>query len=315
MSYNVFKDRNNNLITAPNETGEIVLKTSIPRQIRIEVDRNSYKFYDIIEKKYLSLSEIKDINPEKCIFTAIIYPCGEILRPELVAVESNYRILYKFVDSCLGATFSTSHINSYNGKYSSNNIYFNINSTTNPNLSNPITIEFEFQLGVKIRLNLSPSGSDSTSTFYLASDDIEIISLFKHNITIDANYPSSRGSYAIKYIFSLSFSLINNRYEPYTKDQMSSMIEDLPQNKRYPASGLLYVGTYSYGDSTMSIAVYTIKYIYTLDNNNLSMAALFTDKKSGLSSSTTVDNTFLSFDPDIPLYSIITFTDDVVQLS
>ena len=205
MSYTVFKN-NNKSITAPNESGEIVLKSSIPRQIRIEVDRNDYKFYAIIEKKYLTLSEIEAINPEECIFTAIIYPCGEILNPTLVDNEENYPILYKFVNSCLDSTFGYYPPSSFNGMYcSSNNIYFEKNKTK---------LEFEFHsfIDVKIRLNISPSGSNKDTTFDLTSDDVEIISLFQHNIFINASRNVS-GTTNYTYIHSLSFSFINNRYE------------------------------------------------------------------------------------------------------
>ena len=306
MSYTAFKN-NNKSITAPNESGEIVLKTSIPRQIRIEVNRNTYKFYDIVEKKYLTLSEIEDIDPGRCFFTAIIYPCSSASDPEvditLVANETNYPIAYKFVDSCLGSTLSLSYINRYNGSYCSNNIYFTNNRD--------IAIEFEFQLGVKIRLNLSPSGL--TTIFKLASDDVEIISLFQHNITIDTSYtyPANSTTQA-KEIHSLSFSFINNSAQQYVKSQISSMLQDLPKNKNYPASGLYYKGRYSNGASTMSITVYTIRYIYN-NGNRIYVNALLTDKSSGSSSSTAVDNTTISIYTSTT--NILSFIDNVITLS
>ena len=312
MSYTVFKN-NNKSITAPNESGEIVLKSSIPRQIRIEVDRNEYKFYAIIEKKYLTLSEIEAINPEECIFTAIIYPCGEILNPALVDNEENYPILYKFVDSCLGSTFSDYPIASFNGMYcSNNNIYFEKNKTK---------LEFEFHsfIDVKIRLNISPSGLAKQTSFTLTSDDVEIISLFQHNITIDASRVISAGTNT-KYIYSLSFSFINNRYEQYdenvsglsTKDKVLSMIQDLSQGKQYPASGLIYVGNYNNGSSNMSIKVYTIRYVFST-GSSLTVNALFTGKESGLSSSNNIDYINLAFTPS--LMEKLIFSDDHTQLS
>lgn len=312
MSYTVFKN-NNKSITAPNESGEIVLKSSIPRQIRIEVDRNEYKFYAIIEKKYLTLSEIEAINPEECIFTAIIYPCGEILNPALVDNEENYPILYKFVDSCLGSTFSDYPIASFNGMYcSNNNIYFEENKTK---------LEFEFSdfIDVKIRLNISPSGLAKQTSFRLTSDDVEIISLFQHNITIDASRVISGGTNT-KYIYSLSFSFINNRYEQYdenvsglsTKDKVLSMIQDLSQGKQYPASGLIYVGNYNNGSNNMSITVHTIRYVFST-GSSLTVNALFTGKESGLSSSNNVDYVNLVFTPS--LMEKLIFSDDRTQLS
>ena len=300
MPYTVFTN-NNNSITAPNESGEIILDTSISRQIRIEVSRNSYRVYDILEKKYLSASEIEDINPRMCHFTAIVSPYIRET-PTPIANEENYPILHKFVYSCLGSTFSVYPIASFETYYS-NNIYF----TNNPNLTNPITIEFEFQLGVKIRLNLSPK------SFKITSDNVEIISLFQHNITINASRTYS-GTTNTKYLYSLSFSLINNRYNQYTKDQISSMINDLPQNTIYPASGLIYRGRYANGASTMSITVYTIRNIYTNANNSgLFMKLLLADKNSGSSSSTTVDNIAIICEPS--LVDSLSFTDDVIQLS
>ena len=311
MSYTVFKN-NNKSKTAPNESGEIVLKSSIPRQIRIEVDRNDYKFYAIIEKKYLTLSEIEAINPEECIFTAIIYPCGEILNPALVDNEENYPILYKFVNSCLGSTFSDYPPSSFNGMYcSSNNIYFEKNKTK---------LEFEFHsfIDVKIRLNISPSGSNKDTTFDLTSDDVEIISLFQHNIFINASRNVS-GTTNYTYIHSLSFSFINNRYEQYdrsgliNKTQLESIIEDLPQNKRYPASGLLYIGSYANGLNNMSISVYTIKYINRNTSGNLNVHGLLTGKESASTSISTIDYTNQSINPStVATLSVI---DDVIRLS
>ena len=316
MPYNVFKDANNNLITAPNESGEIVLKSSILRQIRIEVNHNTYQLYDIAEKRYLSLSEIRALDPKLCHFTAIIYPCSSALDPSvdisLVESEENYPIVYKFVNSCLGSTLSLSHITDYNGKYFSNNIYF-----TNNSILNPITIEFEFQRGVKIGLNLFPSGLDKDTTFDLASNDVEIISLFQHNITIEAIH-NIAGATNTRYLYSLSFSFINNRYEQYsiaelsTKDQMTSIIEDLPLNDKYPASGLIYRGRYASSASTMSIAVYTIINIYSNGRDTLYVNALLTGKNSGSTSSNTVDNITASIPSTI---RPATITDDVIKLS
>lgn len=312
MSYTVFKNTNNNIITAPNESGEIILDTSISKQIRIEVNRNTYRFYDIAEKKYLKASEIGSINLERCFFTAIIYPCGKTLNPALVDNEENYPILYKFVYSCLGSTFSDYPIASFNMIYCSNNIYSTKNSS--------IAIEFKFHSGfndVKIRLNLSPSGS-TTTEFSLTSDDVEILSLFQHNITIEGSYVTSMGSSNTKYIYSLSFSFINNRYEQYdksgltTKNQVLSMIEDLSQGKKYPASGLMYNGTYSNTESSMSINVYTIEYIYSI-GSGLIVNSLFTGKKSGLKSATTVDSISTTISPSI--MNTLSFADDVITLS
>ena len=324
MSYTVFKN-NNKSITAPNETGEIVLKSSIPRQIRIEVNRNEYRFYDIVEKKYLNLTEIQQIknDPERCFFTARIYPQGETYNVALVESKENYPIIYKFIYSCLGSSFNEYSVSSFNDNYCSNNIIFSN--------YNPIAIEFEFRshitndlTAVKIRLNLSPSGTDLlVSSFSLTSNNVEIISLFQHNIIIDAYDISDRGSYKIKYLYSLSFSFINNRFDRYdksgtglsTKDKILSMIQDLPLSNRYPASGLIYDGTYSNSESTMSINVYTIKYIYNSNNTGLSVTSLLTDKKSGLSAATNVDSMILTLTPNFTTLSIRTFTDDVIQLS
>ena len=311
MPYTVFKN-NNNLITAPNETGEIVLDTSISRQIRIEVYNNAYKFYDIAEKKYLKLSDIEYIDPESCFFTAIIDPCSDT---GLAADKVNYPILYKFVDVCLGSTFDHYPIASFNGKnFSSNNICFTHNNTTK--------LEFVFSdfIDVKIRLTLSPSGSSRTTTFDLTSDDVEIISLFQHNIIINASEDIS-GTTNYKYIHSLSFSFINNRYEEYdeninglsTKDKVLSMIRDLPQNKRYPASGLTYRGSYSNGSNTMSIMVYTIEYVNRVGSSGFSVRALYTDKNSAFTSSTTIDSIERSVTPN--LMDTLSFIDDVIQLS
>ena len=322
MSYTVFKDTNNHSITAPNETGEIVLKSSIPRQIRIEVDRNIYKFYDIAEKKYLNLTEIRQIDPERCFFTASIYPLGETYNPALADSKENYPIIYKFIYSCLGSTFSDYSVSPFNDNYCSNNIYF---STYDPK-----TIEFEFHshitndlTDVKIRLNLSPSDTNLlVSSFSLTSNDVEIISLFQHNITIDASYNYVLNSTTqSKNIYSLSFSLINNRYGQYdksgltTSNQVLSLIKDFPRNKNYPASGLIYMGRYSNGASTMNISVYTITNIRVNSNNSSSLfvTALFTGKESGSSSSTTVDSTTQSLSPSV--VQKLTFSDDVIQLS
>ena len=317
MSYTVFKN-NNKAITAPNESGEIVLDTSISKHIRITVYNNTYKFYDIVEKKYLTLSDIEDIDPGRCFFTAIIYPCGKKINPELEANETNYPILYKFVDVCLGSTFDHYPIASFNGKYSSsNNICFTYN--------NNAKLEFVFSdfIDVKIRLNLSPNGLNTDTTFSLTSDDVEIISLFQHNISIGAYDISDMGSYKIKYLFSFSFSFINNRYEGYdesvnglsTKDKVLSMIQDLPPSKKYPASGLMYNGTYSNGESSMSISVYTIKYINNYNNTALDVISLLTGKKSGLSAATDVDSMNKSLYPNYSTVTIRSFADDVIRLS
>lgn len=313
MPYTVFKN-NNKSITAPNESGEIVLDNSIPRQIRIEVNHNSYQFYDIIGKKTLDLVEIKEINPRMCHFTAVINPCSDT---GLAADKVNYPILYTFVDSCLGSTLSSSHISTFNGSYYSTNI----NSTIDSDLPviKSIAIEFEFYLGVKIRLNLSPTGLNSSSTFTLTPTDVKIISLFQHNITIEASYAVS-GRINTKYIYSLSFSFINNRYEKYNKDrlpttdQMLSMILNLPTDKKYPASGLAYVGSYANGTSTMNINVYTIRDIYKINNSSyLSMDALFTSKESESTSSIIVDRIPLNIYPS--QMDTISFYDDVITLS
>ena len=318
MSYTVFKDTNNHSITAPNETGEIVLKTSIPRQIRIEVERNSYKFYDIAEKKYLNMTEFEAIDLEKCFFTAIIYPCGKTINSSLGPTEANYPILYKFVDSCLGSILSASHINSYNRKCHSNDIYFTKNNTNNKY----ITIEFEFYSGVKIRLNLHPEGLGSLISLNLASSAVEIISLFQHNITMDAsNVYTVNSTTQAKQIFSISFSFINNRSEQYDKSELTvknqalSMLKDLTVGNKYPTSGLIYDGRYSNGASTMKISVYTIKNIYVNSNASYSLyvTALFTGKESGSVSSNTVDSTALSISLLAP--NSLSFTDDVTQLS
>ena len=302
MPYTVFKDANDNLITAPNESGEIALDTSISRQIRINVYNNHYSFYDIIEKKTLDVLEIRNIDPRMCHFTAIIDPCSAT---GIAANEANYPIVYKFVDLCLGSTLSSSHITDYNGEYYSDNIYF----TNNSNL-NPITIEFEFQLGVKIRLNLSPKGS---SPFSLTSDDVEIISLFQHNVTIEASYRyTATSTTQAKNIYSFSFSFINNRSEEYTKDQISSMLRDLPSGDKYPASGLLYIGLYSNGASTMSIAVYTIRYIYR-SGTSLTVNALLKDTSSESSSATTVNSRNMAIYPNS--MDTLTLNDDVTQVS
>lgn len=313
MSYTVFKN-NNKSITAPNESGEIVLKSSISKQIRIEVNRNTYQFYDILEKRYLKLSEIEAIDPKMCLFTAIIYPCSSASDPEvditLVESEDNYPIVYKFVDSCLGSTLSLSHINLYNGHYWSNNIYLTRNNSY-------LTIEFEFYSGVKVRLNRSLSGSTTQTMFSFTSDDVEIISLFQHNIIINARRDIS-GTTNTTYLYSLSFSFINNRSEQYNKDglttssQVLSMIEDLPTNKRYPASGLLYIGRYSNGASTMSIGVYTINYIYST-SNSLNVHALYANIESTSTSTGSVVATNQSITPSV--MHTLTITDNVIQLS
>ena len=315
MPYTVFKN-NNNLITAPNETGEIVLDTSISRQIRIEVNHNTYQFYDIAEKKYLTVSNIISLNIKRCFFTAIIYPCSSVSDPEvdirLVANKDNYPIVYKFVNSCLGSEFNSSYITNYNGMYCSNNIYINNNS----DITKPISIEFEFQLGVKMRLNINPSGLQSTS-FSLTSDNVEIISLFQHNISIEASRAVS-GVTNYKYLHSLSFSFINNRYRSYTentqsvKNQVLSLIQDLPEVQRYPASGLLYKGSYSNGSSTMSIMIYTIRYIYST-GSALNVVALYTDKGSASTSIATIDATNESIIPS--QMARLSLTDHVIPLS
>ena len=313
MSYTVFKYANNHLITAPNESGEIILKSSIPRQIRIEVNRNTYQFYDIIKKEYLSLSEIKSLDPKMCHFTAIIYPCSSASDPEvditLVANEDNYPIVYKLVNSCLGAALSLSYINSYNGKYYSDNIYF-----TNKNNSITINIEFNIE-GNKIGLNLYPSGEDDTTELVFGSDYVEILSLFQHNITIDTSYHYTLNSTTqAKDIYSFTFSFINHRYGQYVTSQISSILQDLPRNTTYPASGLYYKGRYSNGASTMSITVYTIRHIYiNAAGNRISVSTLLTDKTSGSSSSTTVDATTLNIAPNS--MDTLTLNDDVTQVS
>lgn len=311
MSYTVFKN-NNKSITAPNETGEIILDNSIPRQIRIEVDHNSYKFYDIIGKKTLDLVEIKEINPRMCHFTAIIDPCSDT---GLAANKVNYPILYTFANECLGSDLSSSHISTFNGSYYSTNIISTIDSDLP--VIETISIEFEFHLGVKIRLNLSPTGLNSASTFTLIPTDVEIISLFQHNITIEASCAIS-GSTNTKYLFSLSFSFINNRYEKYnksgltTKNQVLSMIRDMPQNKKYPASGLIYGGRYSNGASTMSISVYTIKNFYST-GSSLTVNTLLTDKESASTSNVVIDTIAQSITPS--LMNTLSFADDVITLS
>ena len=327
MSYNVFKDTNDNLITAPNESGEIVLDTSISTQIRIEVNHNEYSFYDIIKKEYLSLSEIRALDPKLCHFTAIIYPCSSALDPSvdlsLTVNEANYPIVYKFADVCLGSRLSSSHIT--RGKYYSNNISYN----SNPSISNPtptISIEFEFHFNVtdensnetdeyvNIRLNLS------TLSFTITSDDVEIISLFQHNITINARLDISN-RINTRYLYSFSFSFINNRYEQYdksgltTQTRLLSMIEDLPQNKRYPASGLLYLGSYSGGSSTMSMLVcYTINYV-NKSGSNLNVHALDTDMNMN-AAPTSIINIYDITQTIVPHgMTTLTFVDDVIKLS
>ena len=314
MSYTVFKN-NNKSITAPNESGEIVLDTSISRQIRIDVDRNKYKFYDIVEKKYLDLSEIGDIDLERCFFTASIYPCGKNFSSSLAANEANYPILYKFINSCLGSTFTDYPLAAFNGKYClSNNIYFTGN--------NDITIEFEFPYAInaKTRLKLSPNGLGTANEFYLTSNDIEIISLFQHNITINARLDISN-RINTRYLYSFSFSFINNRYEQYdksgltTQNRLLSMIEDLPQNKRYPASGLLYLGSYSGGSSTMSMLVcYTINYV-NKSGSNLNVHALDTDMNMNAAPTSIINIDDITQTIVPHGMTTLTFVDDVIKLS